>query len=146
MRDDERLAAIADLKVALEELNTEEGLTSFVEGHGMQSLFFVWRWDDEKRRVDFHLPYARVLETEGEQKDDNEEIAAAIKMAILLLSLGDAVEERIEAECDEDGTRYSVRTTDGELADSGDDWRVLVKRIEATIPEDVDSNIVIIWP
>ena len=146
MRDDERLAAIADLKVALEELNTEEGLTSFVEGHGMQSLFFVWRWDDEKRRVDFHLPYARVLETEGEQKDDNEEIAAAIKMAILLLSLGDAMEERIEIECDEDGTRYSVRTANGELADSGDDWRVLVKRIEATIPKDVDSNIVIIWP
>ena len=146
MRDDERLAAIADLKVALEELDTEEGLTSFVEGHGMQSLFFVWRWDDEKRRVDFHLPYARVLETEGEQKDDNEEIAAAIKMAILLLSLGDAMEERIEIECDEDGTRYSVRTTDGELADSGDDWRVLVKRIESTIPEDVDSNITIIWP
>lgn len=146
MRDDERLAAIADLKVALEELDSEEGLTSFVEGHGMQSLFFVWRWDDEKRRVDFHLPYARVLETEGEQKDDNEEIAAAIKMAILLLSLGDAMEERIEIECDEDGTRYSVRTTDGELVDSGDDWRVLVKRIEATIPEDLDSNIVIIWP
>ena len=146
MRDDERLAAIADLKVALEELDSEEGLTSFVEGHGMQSLFFVWRWDDEKRRVDFHLPYARVLETEGEQKDDNEEIAAAIKMAILLLSLGDAMEERIEIECDEDGTRYSVWTSDGELVDSGDDWRVLVKRIEATIPEDLDSNIVIIWP
>jgi hypothetical protein len=58
------------------------------------------------------IPAARVLKTEGEQKDDNEEIAAAIKMAILLLSLGDAMEERIEA----------------------------------TIPEDVDSNIVIIWP
>ena len=146
MGDDERIAAIAALKVALEELDTEEGLTSFVEGHGMQSLFFVWRWNDERRRIDFHLPYARVLETKEEQKEDDSEIAAAIKMAILLLSLGDAVEERIEVDCDEDGTRYSVRTTDGELADSGDDWRVLVNRIEATLPADVDSNIVIIWP
>ena len=146
MGDDERLAAIADLKVALEELDTEEGLTSFVEGHGMQSLFFVWRWNDERRRIDFHLPYARVLETEEEQKEDDSEIAAAIKMAILLLSLGDAVEERIEVDCDEDGTRYSVWTSDGELVDSGDDWRVLVNRIEATLPADVDSNIVIIWP
>lgn len=146
MGDDERIAAIAALKVALEELDTDEGLTSFVEGHGIQSLFFVWRWDDGRRRMDFRLPYARVLETEEEQKDDNTEIAAAIKMAILLLSLGDAVEERIEVDCDEDGTRYSVWTTDGELADSGDDWRVLVNRIEATLPADVDSNIVIIWP
>ena len=146
MGDDERIAAIAALKVALEELDTEEGLTSFVEGHGMQSLFFVWRWNDERRRIDFHLPYARVLETKEEQKEDDSEIAAAIKMAILLLSLGDAVEERIEVDCDEDGTRYSVRRTDGELADSGDDWRVLVNRIEATLPADVDSNIVIIWP
>ena len=146
MGDDERIAAIADLKVALEELDTDEGLTSFVEGHEMQSLFFVWRWDDERRRMDFHLPYARVLETEEEQQDDNTEIAAAIKMAILLLSLGDAVEERIEIECDDGGTRYSVWTAEGELVDSGDDWRVLVKRIEATIPEDLDSNIVIIWP
>ena len=67
-------------------------------------------------------------------------------MAILLLSLGDALEERIEVDCDEGGTRYSVRTPDGELVDSGDDWHVLVKRIETTMPTDVDSNIVIIWP
>ncbi len=120
--------------------------SALLQGHGIQSLFFVWRWDDEKRRVDFHLPYARVLETEEEQKDDNEEIAAAIKMAILLLSLGDAMEERIEIECDEDGTRYSVRTADGELVDSGNDWRGLLSRIKATIPAGAESNITIIWP
>lgn len=146
MEDKERIAAIADLKVALEELDTEDGLTSFVEGHGIQSLFFVWRWSDERRRIDFRLPYARVLETEDEQKEDNEEIAAAIKMAMLLLSLGDTVEERIEIECDEDGTRYSVWTADGELVDSGDDWRTLLGRIETTISSDVDENITIIWP
>ena len=146
MGDDERIAAIAALKVALEELDTEEGLTSFVEGHGIQSLFFVWRWDDGRRSMDFRLPYARVLETEEEQREDDEEIAAAIKMAILLLSLGDAVEERIEAECDDGGTRYSVWTAEGELVDSGDDWRALLSRIEATIPADAESNITIIWP
>ena len=96
--------------------------------------------------MDFRLPYARVLETEEEQREDDEEIAAAIKMAILLLSLGDAVEERIEAECDDGGTRYSVWTAEGELVDSGDDWRALLSRIEATIPADAESNITIIWP
>lgn len=146
MEDDERIAAIAALKVALEELDTEEGLTSFVEGHGIQSLFFVWRWNDERRRIDFHLPYARVLETEEEQKEDSAEIAAAIKMALLLLSLGNTLEERIEVDCDEDGTRYSVRTTDGELVDSGDDWRTLLNRIETILPSDAETNITIIWP
>lgn len=146
MEDDERIAAIAALKVALEELDTDEGLTSFVEGHGIQSLFFVWRWNDGRRSMDFRLPYARVLETEEEQREDDEEIAAAIKMAILLLSLGDAVEERIEAECDDGGTRYSVWTAEGELVDSGDDWRALLSRIEAAIPADAESNITIIWP
>ena len=146
MEDDERIAAIAALKVALEELDTEEGLTSFVEGHGIQSLFFVWRWNDERRRIDFHLPYARVLEIEEEQKEDSAEIAAAIKMALLLLSLGNTLEERIEVDCDEDGTRYSVRTTDGELVDSGDDWRTLLNRIETILPSDAETNITIIWP
>lgn len=146
MEDDERIAAIAALNVALEELDTEEGLTSFVEGHGIQSLFFVWRWNDERRRIDFHLPYARVLETEEEQKEDSAEIAAAIKMALLLLSLGNTLEERIEVDCDEDGTRYSVRTTDGELVDSGDDWRTLLNRIETILPSDAETNITIIWP
>ena len=146
MEDDERIAAIAALNVALEELDTEEGLTSFVEGHGIQSLFFVWRWNDERRRIDFHLPYARVLETEEEQQEDSAEIAAAIKMALLLLSLGNTLEERIEVDCDEDGTRYSVRTTDGELVDSGDDWRTLLNRIETILPSDAETNITIIWP
>lgn len=146
MEDDERIAAIAALNVALEELDTEEGLTSFVEGHGIQSLFFVWRWNDERRRIDFHLPYARVLETEEEQKEDCAEIAAAIKMALLLLSLGNTLEERIEVDCDEDGTRYSVRTTDGELVYSGDDWRTLLNRIETILPSDAETNITIIWP
>ena len=146
MEDDEWIAAIAALKVALEELDTEEGLTSFVEGHGIQSLFFVWRWNDERRCIDFHLPYARVLETEEEQKEDSAEIAAAIKMALLLLSLGNTLEERIEVDCDEDGTRYSVRTTDGELVDSGDDWRTLLNRIETILPSDAETNITIIWP
>ena len=146
MEDDERIAAIAALNVALEELDTEEGLTSFVEGHGIQSLFFVWRWNDERRCIDFHLPYARVLETEEEQKEDSAEIAAAIKMALLLLSLGNTLEERIEVDCDEDGTRYSVRTTDGELVDSGDDWRTLLNRIETILPSDAETNITIIWP
>ena len=146
MGSEERTAAIAALKVALEELDTEDGLTSFIEGHGIQSLFFVWRWSDERRRIDFRLPYARVLETDEEQKEDNEEIAAAIKMAMLLLSLGDTIEERIEIECDEDGTRYSVWTTDGELVDSGDDWRTLLNRIEMVLPSDAETNITIIWP
>ena len=132
--------------MALEELDSEEGLTSFVEGHGIQSLFFVWRWNDERRRIDFRLPYARVLESEEEQREDNDEIAAAVKMAILLLSLGNALEERIEVDCDEDGTRYSVRTMDGELVDSGDDWRALLNRIETTVSSDADANITIIWP
>ncbi len=147
MSAEERIRAIAELKEALEELRSDEGLATFVEGHGVQSMVFAWRWSDGKRDVDIRLPYARVMESEERQKADDDEIAAAINMALLLLLIDDeAIEGRISVFCDDTGTGYSVWSADGQLEDSGEDWHVLVHRIEALLPADAESTLNIIWP
>ncbi len=146
MQENDRLAAIAALKETLEELRSEEGLTTFVEGHGVMSRRFVWRWSDDKCTVDIELPYACALKSPEEQSADDDEIEAAVKMALLLLSLGDAIEGQISIACDETGVSYSVWSEDGTLEDAGDDFRPLIRRIEEMLPSDAESGLSIIWP
>ncbi len=67
-------------------------------------------------------------------------------MALLLLSLGDAIDGRISITCDETGVGYSVWSADGTLEDEGDDFRPLVRRIEEMLPSDAESGLSIIWP
>ncbi len=146
MQENEIAAAIAELKETLEELRSEEGLMTFVDGHGVMSRRFVWRWSDDRRTVDIDLPYARVLKSPEEQSADDDEIESAVKMALLLLSLGDAIDGHISMFCDETGVGYSVLSADGTLEDEGDDFRPLVRRIEEMLPSDADSGLSIIWP
>ena len=50
--------AINELKAALAELESEEGLEMFVEGHGLQSRYFAFSWQSDELEIDYNLPYA----------------------------------------------------------------------------------------
>ena len=141
---------IEELRVALAELESDEGLSRFVEGHGLQSRFFAVSWKSEGLEIEFRLPYARVLSDETEQEMDAARIGAAIRMAVLLLTvsaegklLADG-EARLSVEAAEDGMRYSIISPDDETMDSGDDWEPLTARLETALPEVADVQI--IWP
>ena len=146
--------AIAELRAALGELESGEGLSRFVGGHGLMSRLFEFQWDEPALEIDFRLPYARVLAEDESQKEDDAEIGAAIRMAILLLTVesqrsksGKPGEEglRTSVWADERGTGYSILGTEGEVVDSGDDWSGLVHRLESALPE-VDQDLTVIWP
>ena len=142
-----RAAAIEELRAAFAELESGAGLTRLVGGHGIQSRVFKFEWSEPPLEISFHLPYARVLSDEAAQKDDDAEIGAAIKMAILLLSTAGRMESasRIEVSCNDRGTAYAIYAADGELEDSGTDWAPLVKRLETELG-DVSEPVSIIWP
>ena len=142
-----RAEAVEELRAAFAELESGEGLTRLVGGHGIQSRVFEFEWSDPALEMSFRIPYARVLSDEASQKEDDEEIGAAIKMAILLLTMVGHVgsASRIEVSCSERGTTYAVYSADGELEDSGTDWAPLVKRLEAEL-DDAPESLSIIWP
>ena len=142
-----RAAALAELKAAFAELESGQGLTRLVGGHGIQSRVFEFEWEEPALGIRFRLPYARLLSDEAAQKADDEEIGAAIRMAMLLLSTAGRMESesRIEVSCDDRGTAYAVYSADGELEDSGTDWAPLVKRFETEFG-DTAEPLSIIWP
>ena len=145
--EEKREAAAGELRAALDEIESGAGLTRFVGGHGLQSRVFEFAWREPALEIDFRLPYGRLLEDEATRKDDDEEIGAAIRMAVVLLSTAgrrDAA-ERIEVSCSDYGTRYAVYGADGTLEDSGTDWSPLVKRLENSLGAAAES-LFIIWP
>ena len=103
---------IEELRAALAELESGEGLSRFVEGHGLQSRFFAFSWKSEGLSIDFNLPCGRVLSDEEEQALDAARVGAALRMAILLLTAADGGKLLFEGEAslsvaaDEDGARY----------------------------------------
>lgn len=154
METNTREDAIAELRAALGELESGEGLSRFVGGHGLMSCLFEFQWNEPALEIDFRLPYARVLAEEESQKKDDAEIGAAIRMAILLLTVesqrsksGKPGEEglRTNVWADERGTGYSILGTEGEVVDSGDDWSGLVHRLESALP-DGEEDLTVIWP
>ena len=142
-----RAEAVEELKAAFAELESGEGLTHFVGGHGIQSRVFEFAWSDPALEISFRIPYARVLSDEASQKADDEEIGAAIRMAILLLTSAGrlASVSRMEVSCDDRGTTYAVYGAEGELEDSGADWAPLVKRLETEF-DGGSEPLSIIWP
>ena len=142
-----RADAVEELRAAFAELESGEGLTRLVGGHGIQSRVFEFEWSEPALEISFRIPYARVLSDETAQKEDDEEIGAAIRMAILLLSTVGRLESvsRIEVSCDDRGTAYAIYGAEGELEDSGTDWAPLVKRLEAELGDDSEP-VSIIWP
>lgn len=142
--------AIAELRAALGELESGEGLSRFVGGHGLMSCLFEFQWNEPALEIDFRLPYARVLAEEESQKEDDAEIGAAIRMAILLLTVAAEGKLLFDGEAalyvsaDEDGASYSIKGPNGEMVDAGDDWVSLVERFNAVISD--DGDIQVIWP
>ena len=142
-----RAEAVEELRAAFAEIESGDGLTRLVGGHGIQSRVFEFEWSEPALEISFSIPYARVLSDEASQKDDDEEIGAAIRMAILLLSTVGRQESvsRISVSCDDRGTTYAVYDADGELEDSGADWAPLVKRLETEF-DGGSEPLSIIWP
>ena len=142
-----RAVAIEELKAAFAEMESGAGLTRLVGGHGIQSRVFEFEWDEPALGIRFRLPYGRVLSDEESQKEDEEEIGAAIRMAILLMSTVESRGEssRISVACNDRGTLYVVYSADGEVEDSGADWTPLVKRLEAELG-DAEETLSIIRP
>ncbi len=143
---------IEELKAAIAELESENGMERFVGGHGLQSRFFVFEWRDERLEIDFRLPYARVLSDEETQAEDAMKVGAAIRLAILLLaSCGDGRlledgETKLSVEADGARFHYDVYDADGTVLDSGDDWDALIARLNAAPLRDDGGGIQIIWP
>ena len=141
---------INELKAALAELESEEGLEMFVEGHGLQSRYFAFSWQSDGLEIEYSLPYARVLSDEGEQKLDAARIGAAIRLAILLLASSSSGallhdgETALSVTADETGASYSIVDADGEVIDSGEGWEPLIARLDADLPAAADIQV--IWP
>ena len=142
---------INELKAALAELESDEGLEMFVEGHGLQSRYFAFSWQSDELEIDYNLPYARVLSDEDAQKLDAARIGAAIRLAILLLATSSSGallhdgETTLFVTADEAGASYSIVGTDDEVIDSGEDWEPLIARLEADLPAASD-DFQVIWP
>ena len=147
----QRAEAVEALRSALGELESGNGLSDFVEGHGLQSRYFAFSWRSDWLNIRFRLPYARILSGDDAVSYDNARIGAAIRMAILLLSSTspDAVlhegEAGLSVEAGESGVRYDITGPDGEEVDSADDWQPLILRLENDLPS-AGESLQIIWP
>lgn len=148
--DELRDEAVAELKAALAELEGGGELLGFVGGHGLMSRVFEFEWSEQALKIDFRLPYALVLADEEEQQAADAEIGAAIRMAILLLTVEAEKDEGFaglaaSVWADANGIGYSIRDGEGNVVDSGDDWDGLVRRLETALPEG-GEDLAIIWP
>ena len=68
----ERIEAVAGLENALEEIKSGEGLSTFVEGHGLQSRRFRFEWHEPSLDISFELPTGRVLSGDEDVKADED--------------------------------------------------------------------------
>lgn len=149
--EDKRQEMIDALRAAMAEMESEEGLVSFIEGHGLQSRVFALSWQSDTLRIDFRLPFARVLSDEEEQELDKARIGAAIRLAVLLLNSDEAGkllqdgESTISVYADDSGAGYSVADEDGAEVDSGDSFEPLVARLESSLDGE-EGHLTIIWP
>lgn len=142
-----RAAAIEELKAAFAEIESGSGLTHFVGGHDLQSRVFEFEWREPMLEIDIRLPCLRVLSDEESQREDDAEIGAAVRMAILLMTIAERqnMTSRVTISCNSRGTTYAIYNADGTLEDDGEDWGPLVKRLEAALG-DAPENISVIWP
>lgn len=149
METNTREDVIAELRAALVELEGGAGLSLFVGGHGLMSRRFEFSWSEPTLDINFQLPYARVLADEESQQEDDAEVGAAIRMAILLMTVESRKfnEEglRVSVWATDAGTGYSIWGENGEEVESGDDWSGLVHRLELVLPDD-EKDLTVIWP
>ena len=75
--EEKRRETIAELENALEEIESGEGLSTFVEGHGLNSHRFRFEWSEPLLTISYDLPTGRALSPEEDQKADDAEAGAA---------------------------------------------------------------------
>ena len=149
--EEKRIAAIAELENALEEIESGEGLSTFVEGHGLQSHRFRFEWSEPLLHISYDLPTGRVLSSEDDQKSDDAEVGAAIRLALVLLRAfrqgkPEAFEDgALSVSCDDDGARYEIRAADGSVIDEEEGWSGLASRLEGVFG-DLSEELMIFWP
>ncbi len=140
-----RLDIINKLSQSLAALEAGEELSYYITGHGFQSRFFSFSWEDEMLSLDIHLPYALLFSNNDIQTNGKLSLGVAIRMAILLLTAQNLGEGRLEVFCDDSGVRYSIYDGADNVVDSGDDWHPLVKRLEKACTEN-NETVTVIWP
>ena len=133
---EQRNDAIAELRAALQELESGGALTRLVAGHGLMSRTFEFKWNEPELGISIRLPYARVLLEEKMQAADSAEIGAAMRMSILLLetaargALLQDGESRLDVSLVDGVARYRVLGRDGVSIDGASDWDGLVARMK----------------
>lgn len=143
--------AITELQTALAELASGIELSRFVNGHGLQSRYFEFEWNDPALGISFRLPYDCVLSDDETQNADSSEIGAALRMAVLLLdtanrgALFQQDEEFLSVSLDDGGAEYRFFGPSGNAADSGENLEVLISRLELALPSEANSQV-LIWP
>ena len=148
---EKRIETIAELENALEEIESGEGLSTFVEGHGLNSHRFRFEWSEPLLHISYDLPTARALSPEEDQKADDAEAGAAIRLAIVLLrAFAQGKPESFEdgslsVYCDDDGARYEIRADDGSVIDEEEGWSGLASRLEGIFGNLAEEQV-IFWP
>ena len=141
-----------DLRAELEGFEAGEGLSRFTGGHGLQSNVFRFSWDEPMLHIDLELPYACVLSEDEQQADDDAEISASMRMAILLLSAAEKGtllldgEARLVVTHDDDDLWWGVYDADGNLLDESEEWDSLAARLENALADDAENALTFIWP
>jgi hypothetical protein len=134
-----REEAITDLLAALNEINSGTEMTHFVNGHGLQSRYFKFAWNDPALGIDFRLPYDCVLSDAETQKANTWEIGAALRLAVLLLdaanrgALFQKGEDFLNISLDEGGAQYRIFSSEGDQIESGEGLEALVRRLEMSL-------------
>ena len=144
--DEKRAAAVEELQAAFAELESGEGLTRLVGGHGIQSRLFEFAWSDPALEIDFRLPWGLALDEEELRRARDAEVGAAIRLAMLLLQAPAAEDGgRTAVAADSRGVSYAVFAPDGSLEDADDDWEPLVRRLETNLADPAPAATVF-WP
>ena len=148
----QRISIMDDLRAELEGFEAGEGLSRFTGGHGLQSNVFRFSWDEPMLRIDLELPYACVLSEDEQQADDDAEISASMRMAILLLSAAEKGtllqdgEARLVVTHDDDDLWWGVYDAEGNLLDESEEWDSLAARLENALVDDAENALTFIWP
>ena len=144
---------VEQLRTAIRELESGEGLTALMGGHGFQSRTFEFSWTTPTLAISYAMPYGRVLDNDETQQEDDANIGAACRLAILLIEADAAGALLSEGETAMSvsfdrftGAHYHTTDADGKIVDSGGDWSGLVARFEHAFHSNGTDAMSIIWP